>query len=89
MTTKPGASLTSTGVLPMLHRQVLDDSPPARRGCCTPAMTSTSFMAGTGLKKCMPMMVMLQSLAPISVMDREEVLEAKMVLVLADGVQLA
>ncbi len=39
-------------------------------------MTSMSFILGTGLKKCIPMRAMLQPW-PISVMDREEVLEAK------------
>ena len=47
------------------------------RGVLMPAMTSTSFMTGAGLKKCMPMRGR-SSCAPSSVMDREEVLEAKM-----------
>ncbi len=47
-------------------------------GVLAPRMTSTSFMAGTGLKKCIPMTGCLMPLA-ISVMDREEVLDAKMV----------
>ena len=40
-------------------------------------MTSMSFMRSAGLKKCMPTRGRLRPL-PISVMDREEVLEAKM-----------
>ena len=39
-------------------------------------MTSISFMRGAGLKKCMPISGR-ESPLPISVMDREEVLDAK------------
>ena len=43
-----------------------------------PRMISTSFMLGTGLKKCMPITGCLRPW-PISVIEREEVLEAKTV----------
>ena len=42
--------------------------------------TSTNFMTGTGLKKCSPPNLSFLSVTlAISVMDREEVLEAKIV----------
>ena len=75
-TTNPAASFTSTGVLPRLTAIALTWST-SSRGVLIPAMTSTSFITGAGLKKCMPTRG-LSSFAPISVMDREEVLEAKM-----------
>ena len=49
-----------------------------------PAITSTNFITGAGLKKCMPI-TGLSSPAPIAVMERDEVLVAKM----QSGLQIA
>ena len=75
LTTKPAASLTWTGCLPMATEISLIFST-VSAGVLQPAMTSMSFMRSAGLKKCMPTRGRLRPL-PISVMDREEVLEAK------------
>ena len=76
LTTKPAASLTWTGCLPMATEISLIFST-VSAGVLQPAMTSISFMRSAGLKKCIPTSGRLRPL-PISVMDRDEVLEAKM-----------
>src|SRR3990172_2240926 len=50
---KPGVSAAMTGVLPMRRARsaVADDTAGSVSG---PAITSTSAMTGTGLKKCIP-----------------------------------
>ena len=53
LTMKPGVDLACTGTLP----QALDSSKIASAtaaSVCSPETTSTSFISGTGLKKCMP-----------------------------------
>ena len=47
-------------------------------GVLRPAITSISFITGAGLKKCIPTTGLLTP-APISVIEREEVLDAKIV----------
>ena len=76
LTTKPAASFTCTGVLPS-SSEMATMAATVSAGVLAPAMTSMSFMRSAGLKKCIPIMGRLRPL-PISVMDREEVLEAKM-----------
>ena len=78
-TTKPGASATSTGVFPnasvraRIVALVSSD-------VVNPLMISTSFIAGTGLKKCIPITLSgLPVAAAISVMERDEVFVAMMV----------
>src|SRR6266480_1887828 len=52
-TTKPGDSFTSTGSFPSLaHRSLI--RPTVASLVSEPRITSTSFMTGAGLKKCMP-----------------------------------
>ncbi|MPN61505.1 hypothetical protein SDC9_209243 [bioreactor metagenome] len=76
-TTKPGASSTSTGFLPTCSANwnIL-----SLVSCdvAIPFITSTSFIKGTGLKKCIPIILSGLLVAPaISVIDKEEVFVAK------------
>ena len=75
-TTKPAASLTCTGVFPISSEIFLMHST-VSAGVLTPAITSTSFILSAGLKKCIPIMGRVSPL-PISVIESEEVLDAKM-----------
>ncbi len=78
-TTNPGASATSTGVFPNFSvkaRIVAFVS----SDVVSPLIISTSFIAGTGLKKCIPITLSgLPVAAAISVMDREDVFVAMIV----------
>ena len=74
LTTKPAASFTCTGVLPISSEIFLMVST-VSAGVFTPAITSTSFMRSAGLKKCIPIIGRVSPL-PISVMERLDVLEA-------------
>ena len=82
-TTKPAASSTCTGVLPISSEIFLTAST-SSGFVFKPAITSTSFITGAGLKKCIPI-TCLSTAPPISVMEREEVFVAKMQL----GLQIA
>ena len=73
-TTKPAASSTCTGVLPISSEIFLTAST-SSGFVFKPAITSTSFITGAGLKKCIPITGRSRP-APISVMDREDVLVA-------------
>ena len=75
-TTKPAASFTCTGVFPISSEIFLIAST-VSTGVFTPAITSINFMRSAGLKKCIPTIGRVNPL-PISVIEREEVLEAKM-----------
>ena len=77
-TRNPGASFTSTGSL-STSLQSWKTKSKVSWVVLAPRMISTSFMVGTGLKKCIPMTGCFRP-RPISVMEREEVLEAKTVL---------
>ncbi|MCY1239161.1 hypothetical protein D9M72_519390 [compost metagenome] len=74
---KPGASLTTTAVLPSASTHLFAAA--ARSGdVCSPSTTSMSVDAGTGLKKCRPRKFpgRLSSRArPLT--DSEDVLEAR------------
>src|SRR3990172_4633555 len=75
---KPGVSAAMTGVLPMRRARsaVADDTAGSVSG---PAITSTSAMTGTGLKKCIPTTRCGRSVASaILVIDRLLVLLARM-----------
>ena len=74
-TTKPAASFTCTGVLPISSEIFLIAST-VSTGVFTPAITSTSFILSAGLKKCIPIIGRVKPF-PISVIEREDVLEAK------------
>ena len=77
-TTKPVLSLARTGVLPRLFANAVASSKTAG-SVSGERTTSTSFMSGTGLKKCSPTTREGRLVvAAISVMESEEVLEAKM-----------
>lgn len=52
-------------------------------GVFNPAITSTSFITGTGLKKCIPITGLFNP-APISVIDKEDVFVAN----IASGLQI-
>ena len=65
---------TCTGVFPISSEIAITLST-ISFGVLSPAITSTNFMTGAGLKKCMPTTGLAP--APISVMEREEVLVAK------------
>ena len=76
---KPVRSEARTGVLPRLRANSTARSKASAdvRGERT---TSTSFMSGTGLKKCMPTKRSARFVtAAISVMESDEVFEAKIV----------
>ena len=75
-TTNPAASFTCTGFLPISSEIFLIAST-VSTGVFTPAITSINFMRSAGLKKCMPTIGRFKPF-PISVMERLEVLEAKM-----------
>ena len=78
-TTNPGASFTVTGVLPICFARSITKSCTWGAVSC-PLITSTSFITGAGLKKCIP--ITLSALfvdAAISVIEREEVLDARIV----------
>src|SRR5438093_40049 len=76
-TTNPGDSLTSTGSLPSFTERAFAKAVVASF-VSEPRITSTSFITGAGLKKCMPMTRSGRFVAlAISVMLREEVLLAK------------
>ena len=74
LTTKPAASLTCTGVLPISSEIFLIVST-ISAGVLTPAITSMSFILSAGLKKCIPT-TGLSTPLPISVIEREDVFEA-------------
>ena len=74
---KPGLSVARTGVLPSRART---RRRPAKTSGAVAMVrtTSTSFISGTGLKKCRPMKRSGRPVAVISsVMESEEVFEAK------------
>ena len=73
-TTKPAASLTCTGVLP-ISSEIFLMVFTVSTGVFTPAITSTSFIRSAGLKKCIPIIGRFNPL-PISVMERLDVLDA-------------
>jgi alkylation response protein AidB-like acyl-CoA dehydrogenase len=76
-TTKPGASLISTGALPIFSDSSLMVSKVAWL-VLAPRIISTSFIAGTGLKKCIPITLSaLPVAAAISVTLNAEVLVAR------------
>ncbi len=77
LTTKPAASFTSTGTLPISFA-IAKIFSIVSGVVWRPAITSTSFMTGAGLKKCIPTTGRSSPL-DISVSEREEVLDAKIV----------
>ena len=74
-TTKPAASLTCTGVFP-ISSEIFLIAETVSSGVFTPAITSISFIRSAGLKKCIPTIGRFNPF-PISVMERLDVLEAK------------
>ena len=74
-TTNPAASFTCTGVLPISSEIFLIAST-VSAGVFTPAITSTNFIRSAGLKKCIPIIGRVSPF-PISVIERLDVLEAK------------
>ncbi len=80
MDTNPARSLAGTAVLPMACASERTRSVVPLL-VARPLMTSTSFITGTGLKKCMPMNRSARSptLVASSVIEIEEVFEARMV----------
>ena len=74
-TTKPAASFTSTGVLP-ISLEIATILSFNSSGVFSPLITSISFITGAGLKKCIPI-TGLSIPAPISVIEREDVFVAK------------
>ena len=74
-TTKPAASFTCTGVFPISSEIFLIAST-VSAGVFTPAITSISFIRSAGLKKCIPTIGRVRPF-PISVIERLDVLEAK------------
>ena len=74
-TTKPAASLTCTGVLPISSAIFLIAST-VSTGVLTPAITSTNFIRSAGLKKCIPINGRVSPF-PISVIESDDVFEAK------------
>ena len=75
-TTKPAASFTCTGVLP-ISTEIFLIASTVSSGVFTPAITSINFIRSAGLKKCIPTIGRVSPL-PISVMERLDVLDAKM-----------
>ena len=75
LTTKPAASLTCTGVLP-ISSAIFFIASTVASGVFTPAITSISFIRSAGLKKCIPTIGRVSPF-PISVIERLDVLEAK------------
>ncbi len=78
-TTKPGASFTLTGVLPRDSvNLIIVSSVSSEVG--NPLIISTSFIRGTGLKKCIPITLSgLFVAVASSVIERDEVFVAKIV----------
>ena len=80
LTTNPGASATSTGFFPIASDNsftVLKVS----SDVAIPLITSTSFITGAGLKKCIPITLSgLLVAEATSVIDKEDVFEASIVL---------
>ena len=75
-TTNPGASATSTGVLPRASVRATIVAFVSSE-VVRPFIISTSFIAGTGLKKCIPITLSGLPVADaISVMDNDDVLVA-------------
>ncbi|MNI58438.1 hypothetical protein D3C73_1135500 [compost metagenome] len=78
-TTNPGASATSTGSLPIATETSLTASNVSFE-VAIPLITSTNFIIGAGLKKCIPITLSgLFVAAATSVIERDEVFEAKIV----------
>src|SRR3989449_5967618 len=76
--TKPGESLTSTGVLPRA-RAISSVRRVVASAVSRPRITSTSCITGTGFMKCIPITCAGRSVAAASpVIEMEEVLEARM-----------
>src|SRR5665648_491152 len=78
-TTNPGASATSTGLLPsdLVSSRIASF---VSSEVVSPLMISTSFIIGTGLKKCIPIILSgLFVAAAISVMESDDVFVAIMV----------
>ena len=75
LTTNPAASFTCTGVLPISF-EILMISSTVSSGVLTPAITSTNFILSAGLKKCIPIIGRVRPF-PISVIERDDVFEAK------------
>src|SRR5579883_1525908 len=74
--TNPGASFTSTGVLSSVMARVRTRSNVAC-DVASPRITSTSFITGTGLKKCIPMTCPGRLVsAPSFVIEMDDVFEA-------------
>ena len=79
LTANPGASLISMGVLPNFSVSALVVAKVASL-VTKPRMSSTSFITGTGLKKCMPTTFSGRLVTEaISVIERPEVFEARIV----------
>src|SRR5689334_12479093 len=75
---KPGMSAARTGVLPRSRAREATDWTTSGE-VRAPAMTSMRGIAGAGLKKCMPTTRSgCWAEAAMEVMEREEVLEARM-----------
>ena len=75
-TTNPGDSLTSTASFPSFAQRSLI-SRTVSSEVSEPRITSTSFMTGAGLKKCMPTTRSARFVAvAISVMLRDDVFDA-------------
>ena len=84
LTTKPGASFTSTGCLPIeVARSTMHFVTSSLVSC--PLMTSTNAILSAGLKKCMPMNCAGRVVqAAISVIESDDELVAK----IASGLQI-
>jgi len=75
--TNPGASLTSTGVFSSLSESSRTDWKVSSE-VARPRTTSTSFITGTGLKKCIPITCCGRDVVEASlVMEIEDVFEAR------------
>src|SRR2546422_6300019 len=81
---KPGASLTITTSFP-IRRATSREVATVSLEVCGVLTNSMSFIFGTGLKKCIPMQRSRETVTSVkSVIEREEVLLAKMAPVLAN-----
>ena len=77
---KPDRSVVRIGTLPRLVANFIASSRTGRRVVIVPT-TSTSFISGTGLKKCIPMNRSTRFVAVIiSVITKDDVLLAKIAL---------
>ena len=86
---KPGVSAATTGVLPSWRARSATLSATAG-AVIGPAITSTSAMSGTGLKKCMPRTRSGRAVAAaMRATDSELVFVARIVVVAGDGVEAA